>query len=178
MSLKRILSTQVTVLVDDHLDARLGATRYEFMNCLSSSITARFTEQVKIQLPQIQPKEVSNFAPPLAHPKATSLKMVVEWVCEEVRLNLLGKVCLVVRGTRVLRLQIQNSYKIKRRTGNDMKIPRKRLHIQRDWFIKPTQPQEPIDPDWNAGKTPQQGQNQSCLMNLASSCCKKQPSTL
>ncbi|GJV56960.1 hypothetical protein Tco_1457965 [Tanacetum coccineum] len=53
------LHTQVTALADDHLDARLGATRDEFMNHLSASITARITEQVKIQLPQILPKESS-----------------------------------------------------------------------------------------------------------------------
>ncbi|GKC60846.1 hypothetical protein Tco_1088444 [Tanacetum coccineum] len=57
------LHTQVTTLVDDHLDARLGATRDEFMNCLSSSITARVTDQVKIHLLYILPKEVSNLAP-------------------------------------------------------------------------------------------------------------------
>ncbi|GKE85900.1 hypothetical protein Tco_1559642, partial [Tanacetum coccineum] len=57
------LETQVTALVDEYLDARLGATRDEFMNYLSASITAKITEQVKIQLPQILPKEVSNFAP-------------------------------------------------------------------------------------------------------------------
>ncbi|GKE99637.1 hypothetical protein Tco_0022988, partial [Tanacetum coccineum] len=57
------LKTQVTALVDEHIDARLGATRDEFMNYLSASIIARITEQVKIQLPQILPKEVSNFAP-------------------------------------------------------------------------------------------------------------------
>ncbi|GJU51075.1 hypothetical protein Tco_1220630 [Tanacetum coccineum] len=45
---KDLLHTQVTALVDDHLDARLGATREEFMNRLSSSITARVIEQVKI----------------------------------------------------------------------------------------------------------------------------------
>nr|GEU59422.1 hypothetical protein [Tanacetum cinerariifolium] len=57
------LKTQVNALVDKHLDAWLGATRYEFMNFLLASITARITEQVKNQLPQILPKEVSNFAP-------------------------------------------------------------------------------------------------------------------
>ncbi|GJW19470.1 hypothetical protein Tco_0026906 [Tanacetum coccineum] len=45
------LHTQVTALVDDHLDARLGATRDEFMNFLSGSLTARITEQVQNQLP-------------------------------------------------------------------------------------------------------------------------------
>nr|GEU68582.1 hypothetical protein [Tanacetum cinerariifolium] len=57
------LNTQVTTLVDEHLDSRLGATRDEFMNYLLASITARMTEQVKSQLPQILPKEVSNFSP-------------------------------------------------------------------------------------------------------------------
>nr|GEU82799.1 MAK10-like protein [Tanacetum cinerariifolium] len=52
--------TQVTALVDEHLDARLGATRDEFIDFLSASITARITEQVKNTLPQILPKEVSN----------------------------------------------------------------------------------------------------------------------
>ncbi|GKE23879.1 hypothetical protein Tco_1435391 [Tanacetum coccineum] len=45
------LKTQVTALVDEHLDARLGATTDEFMNYLSASITARITEQVKNQQP-------------------------------------------------------------------------------------------------------------------------------
>ncbi|GJS68256.1 hypothetical protein Tco_0682821 [Tanacetum coccineum] len=59
------LHTQVTSLVDEHLDTRLGETREEFMNFLSESLTARIKEQVKDQLPQILPKEVSNFAPPM-----------------------------------------------------------------------------------------------------------------
>ncbi|GKC83666.1 hypothetical protein Tco_1139383 [Tanacetum coccineum] len=40
------LKTQVTALVDEHLDARLGATRDEFMNYLLASITAKITPQV------------------------------------------------------------------------------------------------------------------------------------
>ncbi|GJV24401.1 reverse transcriptase domain-containing protein [Tanacetum coccineum] len=46
-----LLNTQVTALVDEHLDSRLGATRDEFMSYLSASITARIIEQVKIKLP-------------------------------------------------------------------------------------------------------------------------------
>nr|GEW85555.1 hypothetical protein [Tanacetum cinerariifolium] len=57
------LNTQVTALVDEHLDSRLGATRDEFMSYLSASIIARIKKQVKSELPQILPKEVSNFAP-------------------------------------------------------------------------------------------------------------------
>ncbi|GJU08177.1 hypothetical protein Tco_1124607, partial [Tanacetum coccineum] len=59
------LHTQVTSLVYEHLDTRLGETREEFMKFLSESITTRIKEQVKDQLPQILPKEVSNFAPPV-----------------------------------------------------------------------------------------------------------------
>ncbi|GKB37562.1 hypothetical protein Tco_0882504 [Tanacetum coccineum] len=59
------LHTQVTSLVDEHLDTRLGEIREEFMNLLSESFTARIKEQVKDQLPQILPQEVSNFAPPV-----------------------------------------------------------------------------------------------------------------
>ncbi|GKD99802.1 hypothetical protein Tco_1387786 [Tanacetum coccineum] len=45
------LHTQVTNLVDEHLDIRLGETIEEFMNFLSESLTARIKEQVKDQLP-------------------------------------------------------------------------------------------------------------------------------
>ncbi|GJV80453.1 hypothetical protein Tco_1516323 [Tanacetum coccineum] len=57
------IHTKVTTLVDEHLDTRLGETREEFMKFLSESLTTRIKEQVKDQLPQILPKEVSNFAP-------------------------------------------------------------------------------------------------------------------
>ncbi|GJU30325.1 hypothetical protein Tco_1173914 [Tanacetum coccineum] len=41
------------------------------MSYLSASITVRITEQVKNQLPQILPKEVSNFAPPVIQSMVT-----------------------------------------------------------------------------------------------------------
>ncbi|GJT76990.1 hypothetical protein Tco_1043715 [Tanacetum coccineum] len=56
--------------------------------------------------------------------------------------------------------------------GNDDVEPKEKVATKRDWFTKPTQPQEPTDPDWNVDKTPQQGQNQSWLMTLASSAKK------
>ncbi|GKB30156.1 hypothetical protein Tco_0869557 [Tanacetum coccineum] len=37
--------------------------------------------------------------------------------------------------------------------------PKEKVESKRDWFIKPTQPQEPSDPEWNVDKTLQQGQN-------------------
>ncbi|GJW11910.1 hypothetical protein Tco_1577737 [Tanacetum coccineum] len=73
------LHTQVTSLVDEHLDTRLGETREEFMNFLSESFTARIKEQVKDQLPQILPQEVSNFAPPV-------IKKLFHQTCDEVTL--------------------------------------------------------------------------------------------
>ncbi|GJZ15571.1 hypothetical protein Tco_0551248 [Tanacetum coccineum] len=54
------LHTQVTSLVDSHLDIRLGETREELMNFLLESLTERIKEQVKDQLPQILPQEVSS----------------------------------------------------------------------------------------------------------------------
>nr|GEY03258.1 reverse transcriptase domain-containing protein [Tanacetum cinerariifolium] len=39
------LHSQVKSLVDDHLDTRMGATREEFMNFLSASLTDRITEE-------------------------------------------------------------------------------------------------------------------------------------
>ncbi|GJR20354.1 hypothetical protein Tco_0968881 [Tanacetum coccineum] len=56
------LHTQVTSLVDSHLDIRLGETKKEFMNFLSESLMTRIKEQVKDQPPQILPQEVFNFA--------------------------------------------------------------------------------------------------------------------
>ncbi|GJR31394.1 hypothetical protein Tco_1107626 [Tanacetum coccineum] len=56
---------------------------------------------------------------------------------------------------------------------NDNEEPMKETISKCDWFTKPTQPQEPTDPDWNVGKTPQQGQTQSWLMTLASSADKQ-----
>nr|GEU73612.1 reverse transcriptase domain-containing protein [Tanacetum cinerariifolium] len=56
--------------------------------------------------------------------------------------------------------------------GNDNEEPKKNVASKRNWFTKPTQPQEPTNPDWNVGKTLHQGQNQSWLMTLASSAEK------
>ncbi|GKB92885.1 hypothetical protein Tco_0965157 [Tanacetum coccineum] len=59
------LKTQVTALVDEHLDTILGATKDEFMSYLSAFITTRITEQVKIQLPQILLKESAQAEEPV-----------------------------------------------------------------------------------------------------------------
>nr|GFC73766.1 hypothetical protein [Tanacetum cinerariifolium] len=51
--------------------------------------------------------------------------------------------------------------------GNDDEEPKGKVASKRDWFTKPKQPQEPTDPDWNDGKTPQQGPIQRWLMTLS-----------
>ncbi|GJU16855.1 hypothetical protein Tco_1144821 [Tanacetum coccineum] len=56
--------------------------------------------------------------------------------------------------------------------GNDDDEPMKETISKRDWFTKPTQPQEPTDPNWNDGKNPQQGHTQNWLMTLAASTNK------
>ncbi|GJX41678.1 hypothetical protein Tco_0256668 [Tanacetum coccineum] len=56
--------------------------------------------------------------------------------------------------------------------GNDDEEPKGKVASKRDWFTKPKRTQEPTDPDWNDGKTPQQGPTQSWLMTLASSADK------
>nr|GEW00965.1 hypothetical protein [Tanacetum cinerariifolium] len=61
----------------------------------------------------------------------------------------------------------------KENLGNDNEEPKGKVTSKRDWFTKPKQPQEPTDPDWNDGKTPQQRPTQSWLMTLASSADKQ-----
>ncbi|GKB68567.1 hypothetical protein Tco_0929979 [Tanacetum coccineum] len=56
--------------------------------------------------------------------------------------------------------------------GKDDEGPKGKVASKCDWFTKPKQPKEPTDPDWNVGKTPQQGPTQSWLMTLASSTDK------
>nr|GEW63648.1 hypothetical protein [Tanacetum cinerariifolium] len=45
--------------------------------------------------------------------------------------------------------------------GNDNKEPKGKVTSKRDWFTKPKRPQEPTNPNWNEGKTPQQGPTQN-----------------
>ncbi|GJU74058.1 hypothetical protein Tco_1265463 [Tanacetum coccineum] len=56
--------------------------------------------------------------------------------------------------------------------GNDDEEPKRKVASKHVWFTKPKQPEDPTDPDWNVGKTPQQGPTQSWLMTLASSADK------
>ncbi|GJU37132.1 hypothetical protein Tco_1185486 [Tanacetum coccineum] len=53
--------------------------------------------------------------------------------------------------------------------GDNEDEPKNEIASRRDWFKKPTPPQEPTDPDWNIGKTTQEGPTQNWLMTLAAS---------
>nr|GEY84741.1 hypothetical protein [Tanacetum cinerariifolium] len=127
------LHTQVTALVDDHLDTRMGATRENLMNFLSALLNDRITEQVRNQLTQILLKEVSNFTLPVIETMITeSLNQSVH--AEEPEFKV-GK-------TNTPQGQEEDQ-------GNDDVEPKKESVSRRDWFTKPSQPQEHTDPDWN-----------------------------
>nr|GEW86881.1 hypothetical protein [Tanacetum cinerariifolium] len=184
-----LLNTQVTALVDEHLDSRLGATRDEFLSYLSASITTRITKQVKIQLPQILQKEVLI--------KSYNLKKSI--------FSTYDKVYSLKRSRKDKDKDEDPSTGSDRGTKSQSKSSRKSVHVEepefevadsdmpqdheenlgkvdkepkgkvaskRDWFTKPKQPQEPINPDWKVGKTSQQGPTQTWLMTLASSANK------
>ncbi|GKD32100.1 hypothetical protein Tco_1242878 [Tanacetum coccineum] len=192
-----LLNTQVTALVDEHLDSSLGATKDEFMRYLSVSITARITEQVKIQLPQILPNEVSNFAPlnkdkdedpsagpdrglkkkktskddePTKGPKAKEVKSGSSKGTKSQSKSSGNSV--QAEGTEFVVADSKMPQDQKENLGDDVEEPKRKGVSKRDWFTKPKPPQEPTDPDWNVGKTPQQGPTQSWLITLASSTNK------
>ncbi|GJW64744.1 hypothetical protein Tco_0116628 [Tanacetum coccineum] len=135
---ENLLNTQVTALVDEHLDSRLGATRDEFMRYLSASITARISEQVKIQLPQILPKEMSNFAPLI-------IKSMVTYEAEKIKIKM--KTFLLDQTEEFEVADLDMPQDQEGNLGNDDDEPMKENVSKSDWFIKPTQPQEPTDPD-------------------------------
>nr|GEY11972.1 hypothetical protein [Tanacetum cinerariifolium] len=55
------LHTQVTALVDDHLETRMGATREEFMNFLSALLTNRITKQsVHAEEPEFKVRDTNT----------------------------------------------------------------------------------------------------------------------
>ncbi|GKD42343.1 hypothetical protein Tco_1266988, partial [Tanacetum coccineum] len=221
-----LLNIQVTSLVDEHLDSRLGATIDEFMSYLSTSITARITDMVTESLEHaILSKESSQ--PKSAYEAAALLK---EFELKKILIDKMDEIQSYLTATKhrecydglIKSYDLDKSlfttydkvYSLKRsqkdkdkdedpfagsdrglkkrktskdaeptkdsnmpqdqekNLGNDDEEPKGKVASKRDWFTKPKQPQEPIDPDWNVIKTPQQGPTQSWLMTLASSANK------
>ncbi|GKB53114.1 hypothetical protein Tco_0903867 [Tanacetum coccineum] len=252
------------------------------MNFLSKSLTARIKEQVKDQLPQILPKEVSNFAPPVikalikesrdevtlekvsSQPYSTCevASTLTEFDLKKILLNKMEKIESYLaapehrdcydslkksydldkdfffsydvyslkrsrkdkdkdedpyagsnRGLKKRKLskdaepttgpkkkdstsgsskgtksqpkssgksvqskepvfEVADSYMPQEQEGNmgdNKDKPRKETASRRDWFKKPTPPQEYTNPDWHVGKTTQEGPPQKWLMTLAAS---------
>ncbi|GJV13045.1 hypothetical protein Tco_1354586 [Tanacetum coccineum] len=205
------IHTQVTALVDDHLDARLGATREDFVNFLSGSLTTRITEQVQNQLPQTLPEEVSNFSPQECYErlkkshdldrtifstygKVYSLKISRKDKDEDpfagsdrgLKKRKTGKDAAPTTSPNAKESQYGSSKGDKSQSksfgksiqleepefvvadldmpqdqeenlGKDDEEPKEKVASKHVWFTKPTQPQEPTNPDWNVDKTPQKG---------------------
>nr|GEU33587.1 retrovirus-related Pol polyprotein from transposon TNT 1-94 [Tanacetum cinerariifolium] len=163
-------------------------------------------------LPQILPKEVSNFAPPMiekmieeslnqvnlakvsSQPQSTyeAGDILTEFELKKILIDKMHKNFFSSYDAYSLKQSRKDKDKdegssvgsdrwIKKRKtskdtepttgnlGNDDDEPKKESASKRDWFTKPTRPQEPIDPDWNIGKTPQKGLTQNWLMTLVAS---------
>ncbi|GKD22847.1 hypothetical protein Tco_1224550 [Tanacetum coccineum] len=186
------LHTQVTSLVDEHLDTRLGEIREEFINLLSESFTARIKEQVKDQLPHILPQEVSNFASPVIEKLFHETRDEVTLAKHEQKDKdkdedpSAGSDRGLKRRKTSKDADPTTEPKKKDSTsgtskdsdmphdqegnlGDNEDEPRKETASKSDWFKKPTPTQEPTDPDRNVGKTTMEGPTQMWLMNLAAS---------
>ncbi|GJZ64777.1 hypothetical protein Tco_0621473 [Tanacetum coccineum] len=215
------------------------------MNFLLESLTARIKEQVKDQLPQILPQEVSNFAPPVieklikesrdevtlakvsSQPQSTyeAASTLTEFELKKILLDKMEKnffysydVYSLKRGRKdkdkdedpsagsdrglkkrktskdtepttgpkkkdstsgsskgtksqpkSTRKSVQSEEPVFEvadldmpqdqagNLGDNEDEPKNEIASRRDWFKKPTPPQEPTDPDWNIGKTTQEG---------------------
>ncbi|GJR41647.1 hypothetical protein Tco_1309750 [Tanacetum coccineum] len=162
--------------------------REEFMNFLLELLTARIKEQVKDQMPQILPKEVSNFAPPV-------IEALIKLSRDEVTLEKVEAAKTKTKMKTLLLDQIEGTKSQLKSSGKyvqseepmfevaDLDIPqyqegnlgdnkdeqRNETTFRLDWFKKPTPPQEPTNPDWHVGKTTQKGPTQKWLMTLAAS---------
>nr|GEX79812.1 hypothetical protein [Tanacetum cinerariifolium] len=168
------LNTQVTSLVDEHPDSRLGATIDEFMSYLSASITARIIKQVKSQLSYNLPKE----APPVIKSIVTESLEHVVLAKESSQLKSTYEAAATLiefKLKKILMDKIDEKFEVaysdmpqdQENPGNDDEEPKGKFTSKCDWFTKPKLPQEPTDPFWNDRKTPQQGHTQSWLTNLS-----------
>ncbi|GKC38134.1 hypothetical protein Tco_1050518, partial [Tanacetum coccineum] len=157
------------------------ASVFRFNDRIRKSLTARIKEQVKDQLPQILPKEVSNFTPLV-------IEKLIKESHDEVTLEKPKKKDSTSGSSKGTKSQPKSSGKSVQskepvfevadsdmphdqegNMGDNEDEPWKETASRRDWFKKPTPPQEPTDPDWNIGKTTQEGPTQNWLMTLAAS---------
>ncbi|GJZ16243.1 hypothetical protein Tco_0551920 [Tanacetum coccineum] len=208
------LHTQVTTLVDEHLDTRLGETREEFMNFISESLITRIKEQLikesrdevnlakvssqshstyevastltefelkKILIDKIE-KSKSYMAAPEHRDCYDGLKKSLSYDLEKDFFFSYDVYSLKKsrkdkdenpsagsdQGSKKRKLSkdsVQSKEPVFKIADSDMPHdqegnlgdnedePRNETASRRDWFRKPTPPQEPTDPDWNISKT-------------------------
>ncbi|GKE85874.1 hypothetical protein Tco_1559616 [Tanacetum coccineum] len=196
------LHTQVTTLVDEHLDTRLGETREGFMNFLSESLTVSSQPHstyeaastlIEFELKKILLDKMEKSKSYLAAPEHRDcydnkdkdkdpsvrsdrgLKKRKLSKDTEPTTGLKKKDSMYgsSKGTKSQPKSFGKSvqseepvFKVadsdmpqdqKGNMGDNEDEPRKETASRRDWFKKPTPPQEPIDPDWHVGKTTQEG---------------------
>nr|GEY39822.1 hypothetical protein [Tanacetum cinerariifolium] len=194
------LKTQVTSLVDENLDARLGATKDEFMNFLSIMVTESLYHAIlakessqprssyetaasltEFELKKILINKMNKSESYLAAPKHRECYegLIKSYELDKTLFSTYDKSQSKSSGKSVqseeLEFEVADSdmpQDQEKNPSNMMKNPRENVTSKRDWFIKPKRPQKLIDPNWNDRKTPQQGPTQSWLMTLASSADK------
>ncbi|GKE33093.1 hypothetical protein Tco_1452415, partial [Tanacetum coccineum] len=167
------LKNQVIALVDEHLDARLGATRDEFMNFLSASLTERITKQLLDHA--ILAKESSQ--PQSSYEAAATL---TEFELKKILIDKIDKMYSLKRSQKDKDKHEEPSTGSdrglkKRKTSKDAETAKEEPEFEvadSDMPQDQEENPEPTDPDWNDRKTPQQGPTQSWLMTLASSADK------
>ncbi|GJU89541.1 hypothetical protein Tco_1301964 [Tanacetum coccineum] len=153
------LYTQVTNLVDEHLDVKLGATRDEFMNfsrhhSLQGSQSKsrincyRFCQRSRKDKDKdegLKKKKTSKDAELATGPKGKESKSGSSKGTKSLSKSS-GKSVqseepeFEVADSDMPQDQEEN-------LGKEDEEPKEKVVSKRDWFTKPTQPQEPTDPD-------------------------------
>ncbi|GJU35729.1 hypothetical protein Tco_1184083 [Tanacetum coccineum] len=111
------LKTQVTALVDEHLDARLGATKDDFMNFLSGSQNDKDEDSFAGSDQGLKKRKTSKDATPAT---------------EELEFEV---------------ADLDKPQDQEENLGNNDVEPKENVASKCDWFTKPSQPQEPTNPD-------------------------------
>ncbi|GKB09065.1 hypothetical protein Tco_0837377 [Tanacetum coccineum] len=181
------LHTQVTSLVDDHLDTRLGERNHESVNFallwikkliknhvrftlakVSSQLHSTYEAASTLMRPRVKERKTSKDAEPTTGPK---YKDSTSGSSKDTKSQPKPSRKSVQSEEPVF--EVADSGMPQDQEGNlgdneDLNKERD-CPSRSDWFKKPTPPQEPTDPYWHVGKTTQEGPPQKWLMTLAAS---------
>ncbi|GJW82341.1 hypothetical protein Tco_0146316 [Tanacetum coccineum] len=187
-----LLNTQVTALVDEHLDTRLGATKDEFMSYLSASITARITEQSTYEaaalLTEFELKKILIDKMDESQSYLTAAEhrefydgLIKSYDLDKSLFSTYEKVYSLKRIRKDKDKDEDPSARSdwglkKRKTSKDVEPTKEEPEFEVVDSDKPQDQEENLgdddDDEEPKRKTPQQGPNQSWLINLASSADK------